>query len=126
MTMKTFSLLALLTALFISGCATQPKIDPKRDWSKLVGSYSYDQAVAELGKPTVIGEESSGDKVAEWITRRGSRMSFGFGVGGGSYGSRSGVGVGVGSSFSPAPHGDYLRLIFGKDGLLRSWSRTSH
>jgi hypothetical protein len=118
----------LLLAFFVAfaGCATKPKVDPNRDWSAFVGSYTYEQALAELGRPYVTGQTSGGNRFAEWTLRESPRMSFGFGIGGGRFGGRTGVGVGAGTTVSPRPSGDYLQLEFGPDGVLQSWARTSY
>ena len=123
--MKTPPFLFLLSAsLALAGCAASAKstkVDPKAiNWSERVGTYTYEQALAELGRPAMTGESSEG-RTAEWVLRRSPRMSFGFGVGGGSFGSHSGVGVGVGSSVSPPPHGENLRLTFDRDAKLKEW-----
>ena len=115
----------LLSILFVS-CATKPKVDRNRDWSAFIGNYSFEQAVTELGRPYLSGEQSDGSRFGEWILRRSPQMSFGFGVGGGSIGRRGGVGVGVGTSVSPPPRGEYLRLDFGANGMLKAWAKTRH
>lgn len=127
--MKIYYAILLGAVLFLSGCASSSKpkkIDPRTvNWTERVGNYSYEQAIADLGKPSVVGESSDGH-LAEWVLRRSPGMSFGFGVGSSSYGSHSGVGVGVGSSVSPPPHGETLRLKFGPDGLLKEWTKVNY
>jgi len=128
--MRNQALLVAALSLLAPGCSSSPKSPPKPDpttinWSERVGNYTYDQAVAELGKPAVIGESSEG-RLAEWILRRSPHMSFGFGVGTGTFGPHGGVGVGVGSSVSPPPRGDYLQLKFGADGKLRDWTKVHY
>ena len=113
----------MLLSLALAGCASRPKLDPHTDWNSRVGSYTYDQAVAELGKPDAINESNEG-KTADWILKRGSLVSFGFGVGQGIYGAHSAAGVGVGTSISPPPHGEYLHLTFDKEGELTGWSKV--
>src|SRR5436309_14844116 len=99
--MKSMPLLSLAVALALAGCATQGhsvKVDPRTiNWGERVGTYTYDQALAELGKPAITGESNEG-KTAERILQRSPRMACGFGVGGGGDGSRCVVGGGVGSS----------------------------
>jgi hypothetical protein len=116
----------ILLSLVLTGCATKPKVDRNRDWSAFIGNYSFEQAVTELGRPYVSGEQSDGSRFGEWILRRSPQMSFGIGVGGGSIGRHGGVGVGVGTSVSPRPHGEYLRLDFGTNGMLKVWAKTRH
>ena len=137
--MKTLtSLLLLVATLALAGCAssssssgtTKPpkpvKVDPNKvNWSEHIGTYTFDQAMVELGKPALVGESSAG-KTAEWVLRRSPQMSFGFGVGGGSYGGGGGVGVGVGSGISPPPHGESLRLIFDPEGKLKEWTKVKY
>jgi len=127
--MKTLFLAMLAATLVLAGCASNSKSakpNPKTvNWSERVGTYTYDQALADLGKPAVIGESAEG-RTAEWSLRRSPRVSFGLGVGGGSFGGGGGVGVGVGSSVSPPPSGDNLRLKFGPDGKLKEWSKVTY
>lgn len=117
-------MLLLLAGLF-AACAHRPKVDPNINWNDRIGSYTYEQAVAELGKPDMIAESSEG-RTADWILKRSPNMSFGFGVGGGTFGSGVGTGVGVGTSVSPPRHGEYLHLVFDPEGRLKSWSRVKH
>ncbi|MEY2409837.1 MAG: hypothetical protein QOF48_2507 [Verrucomicrobiota bacterium] len=125
---KLFLLVGLSAALV--GCSSTPKAPPKPNpskinWSERVGNYTYEQALADLGKPAVSGESNEG-RFAEWVLHRSSRMSFGFGVGTGSFGPRGGVGVGAGSSVSPPPSGEYLQLKFCADGKLKDWSKVRY
>src|SRR5258708_37535124 len=99
-------ILALLGFLF-AGCKSTPKID----WNSRVGTYTYDQAVSDLGPPDKSAKLSDGKTVAEWITRGSGGMSFGFGTG--VYGSHSAVGVG--QSIGTGPSDRVLRLVFGTD-----------
>ena len=111
--------LALLS-LVLAGCATTPKTD----WSSRVGTYTYEQAVLELGPPDKYAKLSDGTQVAEWLMEQGYTrayspyMSSHYGFGpwyfGGWYPAY------VDTSSSPSR---YLRLIFGPDGILRDWKR---
>jgi hypothetical protein len=130
------SILLQAAILILAGCASSSsgtakpakpvKVDPKTvNWGERIGTYTFDQAMVELGRPALVGESSAG-RTAEWVLRRSPQMSFGFGVGGGSYGSGGGVGVGVGSGISPPPHGENLRLIFDPDGKLKEWAKVKY
>jgi hypothetical protein len=119
------SLAVLLLAALFTACAHRPKVDPNINWNERIGSYTYEQALAELGRPNVIAESSEG-RTADWILSQSPQMSFGFGVGHGVYGSHVGTGVGVGTSVTPPPHGEYLHLTFDPEGKLKSWSRVKH
>jgi hypothetical protein len=123
--MRAISSTFLALALLAVGCATGPRPDLNIDWSKRVGAYTYDQAVAELGNPYAIGESTDG-KTADWLIRLSPRVSFGFGVGHSVYGPHSGMGMGVGTTVSPPPKGEYLRLTFGADGQLKAWSKIRY
>ena len=129
MRMKALSFLLAALCGLAAGCASSSnssKPDPKTvNWSERIGAYTYEQAIADLGKPSVVGESNEG-RSAEWILRRSPHMSFGFGVGSGSFGSHSAVGVGVGSTVSPPPSGEYLQLKFGPDGQLKEWSKVRY
>ena len=105
-------------ALLLAGCASTPKVD----WNGRVGSFPYDQAVAEMGPPDKSATLSDGSTVAEWFIKQGSSVSFG--VGTGFYGS--GSSVGVGQTVTTSPKGEYLRLTFGADGKLTTWERVRH
>ena len=119
-----FLVLAMLASM-LTACSHRPKIDPNLNWNERIGHYTFDQAIAELGKPDILAESSEG-RMADWILKRSPNVSFGFGVGGGSHGSHVGTGVGVGTSISPPPHGEYLHLAFDTEGKLKSWSRVKH
>ena len=118
---------SLIVLVFLIGsCASGPKTNIKEiDWRGRIGTYTYEEALAELGEPDVIGESSEG-MVAEWMLRRSPMVSFGFGFGSGGYGHHSGAGVGVGTSVSPPPSGEYLRLRFDKDDKLAEWSMVKY
>ncbi len=56
--------IVLLAALAV-GCATS-----KIDWAGRVGTYTFDQAVLDLGPPDKQAKLTDGTVVAEWLTRR--------------------------------------------------------
>lgn len=107
---RFFQWLAAAIMVVAAGCATTPKVD----WEARVGSYTYDEAVLELGPPENVAELQNGTKVAEWAAggRRGG----------------SSVMVGVGPVISAFPVGeerrDYLRLTFGAEGRLTGHQRV--
>jgi len=119
--------LSLIVLVFLAvSCASGPKTSIKKiDWGNRIGTYTYEEALAELGEPNVMGETSEG-KIAEWVLRRSPMVSFGFGFGGGSFGRHTSTGVGVGTSVSPPPSGEYLRLRFDKDGKLAEWTKVRY
>jgi hypothetical protein len=118
---------SLIVLVFLTGsCASGPKTNIKEiDWGGRIGTYTYEEALAELGEPDVIGETSEG-MIAEWVVRRSPMVSFGFGFGSGGYGLHTGAGVGVGTSVSPPPSGEYLHMRFDKNGKLAEWTRVRY
>jgi hypothetical protein len=124
--MKVRCLLLIVLALLAWSCASGTKATVQNiDWTSRIGTYTYDEALAELGEPDVIGQSGEG-RIAEWGLQRSPNVSFGFGLGGTSYGSRSATGVGVGTTVSPPPSGEYLRLRFDKDGKLAEWTKVKY
>ena len=107
----SLALVLAVADLFFAGCKSTPKID----WNSRIGTYTYDQAVAELGPPDKSAKLSDGKTVAEWIKHaRGGGMSFG--VGTGFYGGHTAVGVG--QSIAVGPGDRMLHLVFGPDNKL--------
>jgi hypothetical protein len=113
-------LFILIGALAIAGCKTPPPVD----WNARVGNYTYDQAVIELGPPDKTATLSSGQTVADWITgqRQNGSVSIGTGFFGGGY--HSGVGLGVGQTIGGGYSDRVLRLTFGPDNRLVTWSKN--
>jgi hypothetical protein len=109
----------VLAALVIVGCQSTPPVD----WNNRVGAYTYDQAVTDLGPPDKQAKLTDGQTIAEWITQHGhSGLSIGTGFFSGGGGSAVGVGVGqgVGSGYNDK----MLKLTFGTNNVLTSWSKN--
>ncbi len=125
------TVLGLVLVGLLAGCSSTPKPRLSRaeikkvDWSQRVGTYTWAEAMADLGKPDVMGDQSD-KKFGEWVLNRKNRMGLGFGVGGGSFGGGTGVGVGVGSEVPVSTQGDVLRLEFDPAGKLTQWSRIHY
>ena len=103
---------ATLVLFALADCATTQKID----WPARVGHYTYDQAVAEFGKPAEYTKSADGGTVADWmIDRSHVRVSPGsrFVTPGGFAGPRMPT---LGEPYTP---NIYLRLAFGPDGRLK-------
>jgi hypothetical protein len=113
-----FSALVVLAsvAIFFASCATTKPID----WNSRVGTYTFDQAVTELGPPDKQARLSDGKTVAQWITHREGGTSFS--VGTGFFGGNTGFGVGqtVGTGYSDR----ILTLTFTTNNVLAAWSRN--
>ena len=93
------------------------------DWDSRVGTYTYDQAVTELGPPDKQAKLTSGNTVAEWVTHRsgGSGLSVGSGF---FSGGGSAVGVGVSQSMGTGNPDKVLKLTFGTNNVLTAWSKN--
>ena len=115
---KKFSALAVpaLAVTLLAGCATTKPID----WNSRIGTYTFDQAVTELGPPDKQAKLSDGKTIAQWITHREGGTSFS--VGTGFYGGNTGFGVGqtVGTGYSDR----VLTLTFATNNVLTAWSRN--
>jgi len=109
-----FLALFVLVGLLVSGCAST-----KVNWADRVGTFTYDQAITELGPPDKQATLSDGRTVATWITGYTGGTSIGFGVG--SYGSHSAVGVG--HSVGSGGREKTLQLTFDQDGKLAEWAK---
>ncbi len=125
--LRTIGLVSAL-ALFLlgaGGCAST-----RVDWGARVGSYTYDDAVRELGPPDKSAKLSDETLVADWLTGRGMRTATTFGPGFGVYGphgfGRYGYGyVGPQMVIMDPPSPDrFLRLTFDPQGKLASWQQV--
>jgi hypothetical protein len=104
----------VLLSSFFTGCKSTPPID----WNSRVGTYTYDNAVMELGPPDKSTTLTDGKIVADWIRITGS-SSVSFGVGTGF----PGAAVGVGQTYNGGYNQRILRLTFSPepDFKLVSW-----
>ncbi|MFO1476261.1 MAG: hypothetical protein U1F98_06370 [Verrucomicrobiota bacterium] len=104
----------LWVLLLAAGCAT------RINWNARVGSYTYDQAVLDMGPPDK--KEVLDDKtiVAEWVTHRGRPQVSGVYTYGYYWGPSPPLYAPAMQSWSP----DYwLRLVFNPEGKLVSWKK---
>ncbi len=101
-------LLALLT-LGIAGCSTAPKVN----WNSRVGTYTYDDAIKELGPPDKSAQLTDKTTIADWLLDRGGpRASY-----------QSGYGYWLLPIDAPPAPDYYLRLTFDKDNKLTAWKK---
>ena len=63
---RPWCILLLALALF-TGCQTH-----KIDWASRVGTYTFDDAVKEMGPPDKTATLTDGTQVCEWLVYRGS------------------------------------------------------
>jgi len=83
-----------------------------------VGSYTYDQALAELGSPNKQTKMDGGKTVDQWITLANSNPF----VGGAYPGGIDAMGAGQPVVQTYKDH--VLELTFGPDGKLVSWAKN--
>jgi hypothetical protein len=102
------------TAILFAGCATH-----RVDWNARVSTYTFDQAVIELGPPDKQAKLSDGKLVAEWITRYNNGSSVAIGTG--FYGHTGGVGI---VQTTPSYYESKLRLTFNPNNILAAWSKN--
>lgn len=98
------------------GCATR-----KIDWESRIGTFTYDDAIRELGPPDKSADLSDGTRVADWTTMRGMRTASTFG-GWYPYGPHGYLGPNFIVVDPPAPD-RILRLTFDSQGKLASWRK---
>ncbi|HEX7570560.1 MAG TPA: hypothetical protein VF492_08655 [Verrucomicrobiae bacterium] len=106
-------ILWLAAALFLAGCATH-----RVDWNARIGSFTYDQAVVELGPPDKQAKLTDGQTVAEWISRSSSGGTVM--VGGGFYTGPAGVSL---MQTGPSYYESKLRLTFTTNNVLAAWKK---
>jgi len=90
------------------------------DWDSRVGSFTYDQAIAELGPPDSQRSRGDGKTAAVWANHRWGGSSFS--VGGGGCGGNTAVGVGHAAGSGRPDR--VLRLTFDAQGRLAAWSKN--
>ena len=116
---KLAGVLMVAIAIVLVGC-----VGPKIDWNARIGSYTFDEAVREMGPPERQATLSDGSKVVDWVTERAYQSG----------------GIGFGSRFySSGRYGYYdpfvmtqlehrfpdrvVRLTFSPDGKLKEAKR---
>ena len=117
-----FSLFAIFTlaTTLITGCKSTPTIN----WNSRVGTYTYDQAVTDLGPPDKQAKLTDGKNVCEWITHRHGGTGLSVGTGFYSGGGGGGTGVGVSQSVGSGYPDKILKLTFSADNKLVEWSKN--
>ena len=114
--------LFLLAGLFswLAGCVTTPKID----WNSRIGTYTYDQAVLELGPPDKSATLTDGTKVVEWVISHGYTAGTLTGFDTPFYRDYYYPGPFIQHYTSTTAPDSFRRLIFGPDGKLQAWRRV--
>ncbi|HEX5218891.1 MAG TPA: hypothetical protein VFZ59_04940 [Verrucomicrobiae bacterium] len=113
---KLRRILWLLALVAVMGCATN-----RIDWNARVGTYTYEDAVVELGPPDKQEKLTDGTIVAEWLTQRGRTAYVG---GTGYYYGYPGRGY-YGPSYIQGAPDYFIRLMFDPSGKLVSWKKLA-
>lgn len=106
--------LAMLVML-LTGCATH-----RVHWADRVGTYTYDQAILELGPPNKSAKLTDGTVVADWLTQRGETIFTPTGAGYYAYRGAWAGSAGPNLIAINTPN-YYLRLTFDPAGKLKAW-----
>lgn len=104
-----------LLAFLGTGCASR-----RLDWQARVGTYSYDDAVREMGPPDKSAKLTDGSMVADWMTSRGMMSTAIYGTGWHPYSPYAWGGGGPLVVDQGTPD-RFLRLTFDPQGKLASW-----
>ena len=107
--------LGMLAIVLLAGCQFAKPIN----WNARVGSYTFDQAVIELGPPDSQAKLSDGRVVAKWVTRYASGGTV---IVSGGYGYNSYPGVGIVQT-TPSYYERRLILTFNTNNVLSAWVR---
>ncbi len=108
---KLFQSFELIMLLAVSHCLSGCKTTESVDWSSRVGSYSYDQAVKDMGPPDRESTLTDGTRVSDWTQTRGfTQTSYHFAPGG--------LATQASSIRSPDRS---IRLTFDAKGMLQGW-----
>lgn len=108
--------LGVLTAMILTGCSTTSSVN----WDARIGTYSWDDALAEFGDPDRVADLEGGVKAAEWITERNiSRAS----AADDPFYTR-GETIRPNQTYGTTAPPKVLRLSFKPDGKLFDWHRN--
>ena len=110
--------------LCLAGC-----LGPRVNWQQRIGTYTFDQAVQEMGPPEKSAVLTDGTRVAEWLLEKGQTgrsynpfffdQSYYYGP----FQARRSAGI---EYYSGPQNPDYyIRLIFEPSGRLREWKNIT-
>lgn len=112
-----FSQAGLMFVLpFWGGCVSK-----RAAWDSRIGSYTYDEAVIEMGPPDREATLEDGRIVCDWRTAKGSSVGMGFGgsIGWDYYGTP------IPQTYTVSESPDfYLRLMFSAEKKLLEWKKV--
>lgn len=109
--LRWFASLVVVTFLF--GCATTSSVN----WDKRIGTYSWEDAVAEFGDPDRVADLEGGVKAGEWIQSR----TTGIPPASATPSYVRGETVNPNQTYGSSAPDRILRLSFTPDGKLIDW-----
>lgn len=92
------------------------------DWDGRVGTYTYNQAMHDLGRPKASMILRDGSIEAQWLVQKGQVGPANYYGMESSFGSPGSVGSLIAFQTYPAAN-RYLRLTFDSNGRLVKWKR---
>ena len=113
-------LVAALALLWVTGCATH-----KVDWGARVGTYTYDQAVLDMGPPAKEAKLQDGTVVAEWMTQRGHTDTYYAAPYYYPYRRQRYYGPVYATPSSVSYPDVFIRLTFDPQGKLTAWKQVT-
>jgi hypothetical protein len=112
---RLLSSACVLAISLLMGCATASV-----NWDKRIGTYSWDDAVAEFGPPDKVADLEGGVKAAEWIQNR----SIGLAPASSTPSYVRGETIQPNQTYGSEAPPKLLRLSFTPDGKLIDWDRN--
>jgi len=110
----------LLLVLVTAGCASN-----KIDWGSRIGTYTFDQAVLDMGPPAKQAKLQDGTVVAEWMTQRGHVDAAYYAPYYYPYRYRPYYGPTFATPMVTSYPDVFIRLTFGPDHRLTTWKKVS-
>ena len=107
---------AAVAATILLGCSTTSSIS----WDKRIGTYSWDDALAEFGPPDRVADLTGGVKAAEWVKER----AVGVAPASSTPSYVRGETIAPNQTYGSTAPARILRLSFTPDGKLIDWDRN--
>jgi len=105
----------LAAGLAVVGCESKP--NAQTSWSARVGTYTYSQALIDLGPPTTTTKLADGSTVARWA-QSGHPTDNTF-----TFTSTAAAAASTNAPPAPEPGKRYLSLTFDANNVLSAWEK---
>lgn len=106
----------LLVAALVTGCSTTSSVN----WDKQVGTYSWEDALADLGPPDQVTDQPGGIKQATWAKER----TVGLPPAADTPAYVRGESMSASQTYGSSAPAKILQLSFTPDGKLFDWGRN--